>query len=65
MVEINQMLTPEVIKRLHDHRLFDVGHDLRTEALCLLGSGLVSCFLDTGFKLFFGDTLFLGPVFHR
>ena len=65
MLERDEMLAPEMIQGLQQHRLLDLAHDLRPEIGSLLGGLLVGRAHQALMQLFLADTLFLGPVGDR
>ena len=66
MVERDQMLAPEMVERLQQHRLLDLAHDLGREADGALRRRISSAARDDALAhLLVGDALFLGPVLDR
>ena len=65
MIERDEMLAPQMIKRLQDHLLFDVSHDVGRVALNALRIGVLGRLMEPGRDLFVGNALLLGPIVDR
>ena len=65
MVELDQVLAPEMVEGLQQHGLLDLAHDLGGEADGALGGDLVGGARDALVDLLVGDALFLRPLLER
>src|SRR6478609_3058095 len=65
MVERDEMLAPEMVERLQQHLLLDIGHDLFGVAGDALGIGQVGLGADAFAEFRVGDAFLLGPVLDR
>ena len=65
MLERDEMLAPQMVERLQQHRLLDLAHDLRAEIGGLLGGALVGGPDQALVDLLVGDAFLLRPVLDR
>ena len=65
MIERDEMLAPQMIKRLQDDLLFDVSHHIGRVALNPLRIGVLGRLVKPGRDLLVSDALLLGPFIDR
>ncbi len=65
MVEVDQMLAPQMVERLQHDRALDIGHDVGAEALGAVGGGGVGGLGQALADLVLVDAFFLDPLLDR
>ena len=65
VVEVDEVLAPQMVERLQQDRALDIGHDLGAEALGAVGGGGVGGGGDALAHLFLGDAFLLRPLVDR